>query len=241
MRNFKLIIAYDGSPYRGWQKTKEGPSIEAELEKALFLLLGAPVVLQAASRTDAGVHAMGQTINFFAEKEIDPSKLNALLPPDIRALSMEAMPEKFHPTLDAQSKEYCYQIDNYPFQLPHRQKLAWHFIYPLDLAMMLSVKDALLGRQDFSALANRREEDNFCEIYSIDITEENRTFTITVRGKRFLYKMMRNIAGTLAYAGCGKLKDLALLIKTKDRRLMGPTAPAFGLTLKKIFYEKDNL
>ncbi len=212
--------------------------MEETLEKALEHLLGAKVKLQAASRTDAGVHAAGQVVNFFSEaKEIDCGKLNDLLPPTLAIVSAEIEQIDFHPTLDAKYKEYRYQIDNMPFQLPSRRHLAWHFVYPLHLEKMQNAAGQLIGKKDFTALSNRKEEDNICNLLQIDIEKNgDTTFILTIYGCRFLYKMVRNIAGSLAHAGCGKLTDLNKILESKQRAKAGPTAPAHGLCLQKIFY-----
>jgi tRNA pseudouridine38-40 synthase len=242
MKNIKLIIAYEGTAYSGWQKTETGPSIEGELQKVLEQILQHPVKLQAASRTDAGVHAEGQVVNFFTERDTSRLKqsCNALLPGDIRVMEMMEMPEGFHPTLQAKGKEYHYSVCLGQTQLPFDRRFSWHFVKPVDLELMRRAALFFIGKHDFSALTNEKQDDNVREVYSIKIDQvaENK-IRIRVAGNNFLYKMVRNIVGTLVYVGCGmlKLEDAAKLLEKGDRTAAGMTAPAHGLTLKKVNYD----
>ncbi len=243
-KNLKCRIAYEGTAYSGWQKTETGPSIEGELEKALCQILQHPVKLQAASRTDAGVHAEGQVINFFTERETTLDRLkkscNALLPSDIRMIEMTEAPKNFHPTLNAKSKEYHYSICIGSTQLPFHRRFSWHFVKPVKVSLMREAAALLIGEHDFSALTNEKQKNNIRKVYQIEIEEwENDHIRIRVAGNHFLYKMVRTIVGTLAYAGCGMLqmKDIADLLKSGDRTAAGMTAPAHGLILKKVNYD----
>jgi len=244
MKNLKLIVAYEGTAYLGWQKTEIGPSIEEELQKVLQQILQHPVKLQAASRTDAGVHAEAQVVNFFTTKEVVLDRLknsiNGLLPADIRIVGIEMMPENFHPTLEAKGKEYHYTICSGPTQLPFHRNFSWHFFKPLDLKKMREAASFLIGKHDFSALTNEKQEDNVREVFHIEIEEMEPTrLRIRVAGNHFLYKMVRNIVGTVVYAGCGmlRLEDVRSLLESKNRSAAGMTAPAHGLTLKKVYYD----
>lgn len=245
-RNYKLVISYDGSSYAGFQKTKLGPSIEETLEKALETILQHPVAVQAASRTDAGVHAEGQVINFFTAKSISERRIKAslegLLPKEIAVVSMEEMPLNFHPTLDPIKKEYWYHICNTLIQLPFHRHTSWHFPYPLNLEAMRHAAQGLLGSHDFSAFCNERklwDRSPVCHLETIEISAlQDKRLRIAIIGDHFLYRMARNIAGTLAYVGCGKLKadQIPVILKNKERSQAGITAPALGLTLKRVFY-----
>lgn len=242
-RNIKLILAYEGTHYLGWQKTAMGPSIEQELEKVLTQILRHPVDLQAASRTDAGVHAEGQVVNFFTETEISLERLqkslNGLLPQDISVLKMEEVSESFHPTLDSRGKEYHYSICLGQTQLPFHRNFSWHFSYPLNFEEMKKAADYLKGKHDFSAFTNEKQEDNVREIFDIILEMSPDRLKIRVSGNNFLYKMVRNIVGTLLYVGCGKLsaEQIPAIIKSQDRTKAGVTAPAHGLVLKEVFYD----
>jgi len=238
--NIKLVVAYEGTHYLGWQKTNMGKSIEEELEKALSQILQHPVKLQAASRTDAGVHAEAQVVNFFTDKEISLKSLNAVTPKDISILEATVMPDDFHPTLTCKGKEYEYTVCLGQSQLPFHRLFSWHFPYPIDLEMMRDAAAFLVGRHDFSAFTNDKQENNVREIFSIEIILLDNQIKIRVAGNNFLYKMVRNIVGTLIYVGYGKLQatDLPAILEGKDRTRAGVTAPAHGLCLKKVFYDR---
>lgn len=235
MYGYKSTIAYDGTRYFGWQKTRAGPTIQEELEKALRQITGETVPPEAASRTDRGVHAEGQVIQFALQKQRDPLQLlkglNAVLPSDIRVL--EIVPKEFHPTLDAIGKEYRYQICQAPVQDPTQRLYSWHIRHRLDRAKVeLAIHD-LIGTHDFSAFANEEEKNPICTIESIAFDGSFR-----IRGDRFLYKMVRNLVGTLVYIGCGKLPSDSIppILESKKRKQAGVTAPPHGLYLHQVFY-----
>jgi tRNA pseudouridine38-40 synthase len=247
MYNIKLIIAYLGSAYAGWQKTKLGPSIEGTLEKTLQQILQHEVKLQAASRTDAGVHAEGQVVNFIMQKPLRlqslQHSLNCLLPKDISVISADRMADDFHPTLSCTKKEYWYHLCYGFAQMPFLRDTSWHFPYPLDFAQMQKAAEHLIGTYDFSSFCNERplwDRDPICELEKIQINPlpEQQRLHISIIGDHFLYKMARNLAGTLAYVGCGKLEAdrLPSILASKDRTSAGVTAPAHGLILKRVFY-----
>lgn len=249
-RNIKLTIAYDGTNYLGWQKTKMGPSIEESLERVLTQILQEPITLQAASRTDAGVHARAQVVNFFTcnlKQTPDRLKisLNQLLPNDIAITNIEDIHPQFHPTLDSTSKEYHYTICNDFFQLPQNRLYSWHYPYTLDLTIMQEAKHYFLGEKDFASFCNVKKNETYSDtirnIENIEIKPlpDNRVH-FKIVGNHFLYKMVRNIVGTLVYIGCGKIqiKDLPLILEGRNRIEAGITAPACGLTLHKIYYNK---
>jgi tRNA pseudouridine38-40 synthase len=241
MDNLKLIIAYDGTRYLGWQN-----SIETALEHAIEQILGKKAALQAASRTDRGVHAQGQVINFLWEGVSDLTllrrSLNAVLPADIRIQSIEIASPAFHPTLDAQGKEYRYFVCQGAVQLPFHHTTSWHVPAPLDIEAMERAATALIGTHDFSSFCNERQlvkGDAVREVSSISLSPlPHNRLQIGVRGNRFLYKMVRNLVGTLVYVGCGKLRasEMSAILASKDRTRAGVTAPAHGLFLHQVFY-----
>lgn len=250
-KNIKLKLAYDGSSFLGWQETKEGPSIEEELKKALFSLLQENVLLQAASRTDQGVHAEGQIAQFFLRhSNFTLPKLlhglNSLLPKEIRVLEAVEMSLSFHPTLDARGKKYSYDLCLGPIQLPFHRNRSWHIHTPCNLEKMKEAALLFQGSHDFSSFCNARKNmntlDKIRDIFSIEWIElpQNR-IKIIIQGSHFLYKMVRNIVGTLVYVGIGKIKieDLKSIIEAKKRSLSGVTAPAKGLTLAEVFYPEE--
>lgn len=246
--NHRLLVAYDGTNYFGWQKSNSGPSIEQSLEAAVSQILQEKIVLQAASRTDRGVHATGQVVNFHTTKPIlDYGKfrmgLTALLPADIVVLEAEAAPEGFHPSLNVISKQYQYTICFGPLQYPQHRLYSWHFHYPLEIEKMQTAATQFLGTHDFTAFCNHKKNEEYdhhirtIDSILIEPISTNRLL-ITVIGHSFLYKMVRNIVGTLAYVGCGKIAPVEIkkILISKDRKLAGITAPAHGLTLSKIDY-----
>lgn len=247
-RNIKLLLTYDGRRYFGWQKTKTGPSIEEILQTTLETILREPIELQAASRTDAGVHARGQVVNFFTiNQNVTETRLkrslNGLLPPDIRILRINEMPSDFHPTLDCIKKEYRYSVCFSPVQLPQNRFYEWHYPYNLDIEVMNRAAEMIVGKRDFTAFCNAKKNgavtDFIREVNSVSVEETTpHHLGIAIQGPRFLYKMVRNIVGTLVYVGRGKrsLEDIPLIFRENDRALAGMTAPAHGLTLHEIFY-----
>ncbi len=248
MHNVKLTIAYDGTHYHGWQATPMGPSIEGTLRGVLEQILQETVALQAASRTDAGVHAVGQVVYFLTTHQfIDHYKfkhsLNCLLPKDIVVLESENAAPNFHPTLAAAGKEYHYALCTGSTQLPQMRQYSWHFPLALDIPLMREAANLLVGTRDFKAFCNIKKKecysDHTCSLESIEIeTIEPRRLQIKICGNRFLYKMMRNLVGTLAYVGCGKLKlaQIPEILEMKDRTQAGITAPAHGLTLFRVLF-----
>lgn len=242
--NLALHIAYDGSCYLGWQETSSGPSIEGVLKVCLEKILNHPVQLQAASRTDAGVHAKHQVVNFFTNKNLDIDALSLslkrLLPADIHLLTIESMPDHFHPTLDCQKKIYSYTLQTSPLS-PFDRHYIWHYPYTIDLALLRSAAGQLIGKWDFKAFettSSSPAKNTVREIYAIDITETapNR-YEIQIQGDHFLYKMVRTIVGTLVQSASQKLlTDIPTILKSKDRKLAGITAPAHALFLLKTIY-----
>jgi tRNA pseudouridine38-40 synthase len=241
----KLKVAYEGTRYFGWQKNPLFPTIEGELAKAFFHIFHQDVPLEASSRTDRGVHAEGQVVsaNIFPETPTQKllRSLNALLPCDIVVLSLEDAPPDFHPTLQASSKTYRYEICYGPTQLPRHRLFSWHFPYMLSLEAMGKAAGYFLGTHDFASFCNQKEneeyENHLRTVDKLEITPcgEHR-LQIEISGSKFLYKMVRNIMGTLAYAGIGKIDPEAVpsILAMKKREAAGVTAPAHGLTLQSV-------
>ncbi len=246
-RTLRCTLAYDGSKYLGWQKTKEGPSIQETLEGAFSLLLKQNPQIEAASRTDAGVHARGQVVHFQTTSPMDLSDLkqrvNGILPRDICIYEISEVSENFHATLHAKKKEYSYDICFGPIQLPFYVATSWHFPFEIDLSLIEKAARMMEGKRDFSAFCNERalwDRSPICDLEYIKMVlpEKNRVRFLFL-GDHFLYKMARNLAGTLAYCGAGKyhLDDLLENIRSLDRTRMGPTAPAHALCLERVFYD----
>lgn len=247
MKNIKLTVAYDGSHFLGWQNNKMGSSVEETLACVLEQILQQKVALQAASRTDSGVHARGQIVNFFLEKDTDLKKLlvsiNSLLPSEVAVVNISIEKEDFHPSLHSRSKEYRYYICNSSWQYPEYRFTSWHCPHPLHVEKMRAAAEYLIGEHDFSAFCNVKKNEFYehCirTIHAISIEEiHNNRISITVKGNKFLYKMVRNIVGTLVYVGNGKfsVEDVKSILEEKKRTEAGVTAPAHGLFLHQINY-----
>ena len=246
-RNLVLNLAYDGSLFLGWQKTLTGPSVEETLEDCFQQILQERISLQAASRTDRGVHAEGQCVNFLTntENSLDAIKkgVNSLLPPSIRVLTLDEAPLCFHPTLHALKKEYHYRVCYNPIQQPKDRYFSWHVPYNLDLQKIEAATCYFLGEHDFSSFCNVRKNLRYQHknrrLESIILLHPERgSLIFVIKGESFLYKMVRNIVGTLIYVGRGKLETekIPIILESRSRSLAGVTAPAHGLTLKKIYY-----
>lgn len=247
MHNIKLTLAYDGKGYLGWQSTPGKTTLEETLQTALEKIYQHPIGLQAASRTDAGVHANGQIVNFLTSKETDPDKLyaalNRLLPKDFIVHQVEIVPLKFHPTLDSLAKEYHYDLVFDRIQSPKDRFYAWHYPYPLDIVAMEKASQLLVGEHDFSAFCNLKAKEEYSHykrhVMQIDVILcQEKCLKFVIIGNNFLYRMVRNLVGTLVYVGAKKISvtEISKILEKKDRRLIGPTAPAHGLTLQKVYY-----
>ena len=242
----KLTIEYDGTAYAGWQRQENALAVQQVIEEALTKLTRARVVIAGASRTDAGVHALGQTAHFDTESRIPPDKyafaLNTMLPADIRIRKSEAVSEDFHARFSNKGKRYRYLI----YQSPHAGALNWnthaHVIYPLDDEKMRRELTALIGTHDFAAFAASGSvvKDTVRTIYSASLTRRGDELELLVEGSGFLYNMVRIIAGTLISVGAGRLEEgaFARAIQSGNRLDLGVTAPAHGLTLMEVYYRE---
>ncbi len=243
--NVKLTLVYDGANYFGWQRTLTGPSIQETVENALSLILREPIHVNGASRTDRGVHAKGQTLNFLTHFPFSSKtfwNLNKVLPKDITATSFELMPLDFHATLSVSSKVYLYKLTNACYQLPQNRFTEWHHPYPLDFDLMKQACALLNGTHDFEALTNQKNNETYDNhirtIKHFDVLKDGERFTFIIEGDNFLYKMVRNMVGLVVYVGQGKIKlnEVPSILKNKDRKKAGVTAPAHGLFLEKVKY-----
>ncbi len=242
----KLTIEYDGTAYAGWQRQENALAVQQVIEEALTKLTRARVVIAGASRTDAGVHALGQTAHFDTESRIPPDKyafaLNTMLPADIRIRKSEAVSEAFHARFSNKGKRYRYLI----YQSPHAGALNRnthaHVIYPLDGEKMRRELTALIGTHDFAAFAASGSvvKDTVRTIYSASLTRRGDELELLVEGSGFLYNMVRIIAGTLISVGAGRLEEgaFARAIQSGNRLDLGVTAPAHGLTLMEVYYRE---
>ncbi len=240
-----MIVEYDGTNYAGWQRQSNALAVQQVLEEKLEKLTGERIVLHGASRTDAGVHALGQSAHFDTESRIPGEKfsyaLNALLPHDIRVSLSEDAASDFHARFSSKGKRYRYLFWDAPHAGALNRNTHAHSIYPLDVQRMRAEADALIGTHDFAAFAASGSvvKDTVRTIWKAELTRDGHEVKLIVEGSGFLYNMVRIIAGTLRDVGSGKLEPgaLARAIETGDRLDLGVTAPAHGLTLMKVFYE----
>ncbi len=239
-----LTVTYDGTAYCGWQFQENGPSIQQEMERALEKALGVFTRVTGASRTDAGVHALGQRAHFDTVSRIPPDKypfvLNRFLPADIRVTEGRQVPPDFHARFDAVGKWYTYRIHNAPHPSAIYRNLTAHVPYPLDDRAMGACARQLLGTHDFAAFAaaGGQAKTTVRTIDRVSVAREGTEITLRIHGNGFLYNMVRIIAGTLIYVGQGKLPGdcVEKALQSGNRLDLGVTAPACGLELTRVEY-----
>jgi tRNA pseudouridine38-40 synthase len=246
MRRVKLTIAYDGTAYRGFQYQPNSSTIQSVMEEALGRLLREPVRIRAAGRTDTGVHGREQVIDFADSGKRTLGTIvrggNALLPPDIRILSVEEVPPSFDAQRHAKSKEYRYFLYIAPVASPFFARYAWHLTGAVDLAAMREGLAHIVGRHDFSSFRGQgcTARATVREIFHAGIEAEDVSglYSLRVAGGGFLRHMVRNIVGTLVDIGKGRTPPdrVRELLEQRDRTLAGPTAPPHGLFLWEVSY-----
>ncbi len=247
MKRIKLTVAYDGTDYCGWQLQKNGITIEQRLNEAITQLTGEPVRVIGASRTDSGVHAMGNVAVFDTDTRIPPEKLayalNGRLPEDVRIQSSEEVSLTFHPRKANCVKTYEYRIWNHRFENPVKRLYSYFVFLPLDADKMREAAACLVGEHDFCSFASSgsQAEETVRRIYSLEVLKEECEILLRVRGDGFLYHMVRIIAGTLIQAGIGAFppSHVKEILDARDRQAAPQTAPAKGLTLVEIAYKKE--
>ena len=244
MKNVKLTIEYDGSNYHGWQYQSNVSSIQEEIEKALRKVTGEYIDIFGSGRTDAGVHATGQVANFYTTCQLPSERfkyaLNMRLPRDIIIVDSEEVELDFHSRFSAKRKEYKYIIYNNEMPSAINRNYSYHIINKLNIDEMKMASEYLIGTHDFASFMTKGTivKDTIRTIYSIDIIKNDKFIEVIIEGSSFLRSMIRIIVGTLVLIGNGKLKKEALsnIILGKKRCLSGPTAPAQGLYLQKVYY-----
>jgi tRNA pseudouridine38-40 synthase len=249
MRNFKLVLAYDGTDFHGWQMQPGAATIQDTLAACIGRVTGEKVLPQGSGRTDAGVHALAQVASFAVESPIPAENLvvalNDLLPPSIRVVTAEVVPADFHPRKSARAKTYRYRMLRSAICPPFLARYVWHYPYPLDEPSMSAAAGFVAGEHDFTSFAavdpERQREalsSNVRNIFSSSWERHGEEFIYTVRGRGFLHHMVRNLVGTFLLVGKGTLspEDIGRILQAKNRSAAGATAPANGLYLVSVEY-----
>lgn len=244
MRNIKITIEYDGTNYVGWQRQKNGISVEEKIETAIGKITEEEPRIIGASRTDAGVHAKGQTANFHTLSNIPALKfasaINSKLPCDIVILEAQEEAEDFHSRYSSIGKKYSYKILNRKQPIAYLRNYVEHCPYNLDFEAMKNASMAFLGKHDFAAFKSTggSAKTSVRTIGDIDLVRDGDLITLYIEGDGFLYNMVRIIAGTLMDVGRGKIPSGGIkdIIDSGDRNRAGKTAGARGLCLEKVYY-----
>lgn len=247
MFKYKLTLCYDGTSFGGWQIQSNATSIQFLLEKALALVLQAPTAVIGSGRTDAGVHALAQVAHFTSSTVLDPGKvrytLNSLLPKEIRVLAVEEVAIEFHARYSATGKIYHYHWHLDPILNPFTKLYRWHIPYRISLPLIEKALPYIQGTHDFSSFAHEAHkgaasQDAVRTLRRLEMHLEEGGARIELEGDGFLYKMVRNIVGTLIEVGRGRLEPALIekILQSKDRSQAGPTAPPQGLFLVQVQY-----
>lgn len=244
MRNIKVLMAYRGTAYHGFQRQENAVTVQEVVEGALSKLLNTPTAIAGCSRTDTGVHANEFCFTFQTERDI-PAKnfirgMNGYLPEDISILSCEDAASDFHARYSCKAKEYVYLIHNSESKNPFAEDLELHYRRKMDLELMRKAASYLVGRHDFKSFCSSHTDKTDTErtIYYINIEKSGDLVKVLVKGDGFLYNMVRIIIGTLLYVNEGKISadDIPKILLAKDRILAGRTAMPHGLYLNRVFY-----
>lgn len=247
--NYMLVFSYDGTAYHGFQYQNNALTVQEVLEDSLTKLFRQGIKVEVAGRTDAGVHARAQVVTFFAPPLLPPERLplasRGLLPGDIVVLGAKEVAVDFNARRSALAKIYSYTIDSGKFPDVFKRNYAWHLPCQLDLGAMKKAASYLVGKQDFKAFqaAGSKVESTVRTLFTLDLVRRDRFIIITYKGDGFLYKMVRNITGTLVNVGRQKThpRQLQEILESKNRAEAGETAPARGLCLEKVLYSELEL
>lgn len=249
MRNLKLVLAYDGSDYAGWQVQPDASTIQETLASAIGRLTGEKVLPQGSGRTDAGVHALAQVATFATASPIPIENfikaLNDILPAAVRILQASEVAPDFHARKSAHAKTYLYRVFRGAICPPFLARYVWHFPYPLNEEAMSAVASMVIGEHDFTSFAavdpergHNGEVSNVRQIFSSTWQREGEELIYTVRGNGFLHHMVRNLVGTFILVGKETVTPemLRAVLNARNRTAAGPTAPAKGLYLVSVEY-----
>ncbi len=248
-RNLRMTLSYDGTDFLGWERQAEGRTVQGVVEAALAELHGHPVDVSVAGRTDSGVHALGQVINFRTDASIPderfPYALNALLPKDVRAIGSFRVSDAFHARFDAVARVYAYYFQTGEFESPIDRRFAWHLRREPSLPALNSLAASIVGTHDFTtfAAAGDASQSRVRDIFTAAFYREGRHLVFRIAGNAFLYRMVRSLVGTmidfeLTGAGPPRMREI---LQARERGLAGPTAPPNGLFLLKVVYDGEPL
>lgn len=247
MINYKLVIAYDGSKYNGFQRQSKHPekTIQGKIEAVLSKLFEEDIQIIGSGRTDAGVHSHGQTCNFFSERSISLEEISdylaAYLPKDIAIVGLSLASPRFHSRYNVVKKCYTYTIDNSKFADPFTLKYAYHVPQPLNIEAMQTASKHLLGKHDFKSFTSLKSKTKSTvrTIYAIDFNVTGSKIQITYEGDGFLQHMVRILTGTLIEIGLGEKQpnEIPHILEALERAKSGATAPAHGLCMEKVYYD----
>jgi len=244
MKNIKLILQYDGSNYHGFQIQPDVITIQSVLQETLKEITGEDIKVNGCSRTDAGVHAINYCAGFLTKSPIPAEKfsvvMNNYLPHDIRVIESSLENEEFHPRFSVHSKQYVYTILNSKEIDVFSRNYVWQVENVLDVDLMNKAAGYIIGEKDFKSFmtAGPQMETTVRNVMSLEVKRDGAKVKIYIEADGFLYNMVRIITGTLVHVGQGRIKpeDVKEIIEKKDRSYAGPTAPAQGLALNKIYY-----
>ena len=244
MQKYRILIHYRGTHYAGWQVQPDRRTIQGELQKAILKVCRQQCSVVGSGRTDAGVHARGQVAHFRLSEMQIPGRLraslNAVLPGDIRIMGLRREHKGFHAQKDARRKGYEYRIYNGPVLSPFLSEYVLHFRRNLDVESMQKASRLLIGRHDFSGLTSSLSmvSSKVRTLSRSQLSRRGFFLSYQVEGDGFLHHQIRNIVGTLLEIGTGKrpVEGMVQILRSRDRRMAGPTAPAHGLSLAKVWY-----
>ncbi len=245
MRNIRLIVKYDGSRYKGFQRLKDNDmTIQNKIESVLSKMTGEDIEIIGSGRTDMGVHSLGQVVNFKTNSDMSLEKMNEYLyrylPEDMVIKDIKQVSDRFHSRYNAVSKTYLYKIYNDKYHDPFYRKYTLHIKDILDIKLMQEASDILVGKHDFTSFASSKskKKSNIRQINKIDIIKQDNIVNIYINADGFLYNMVRIIVGCLIDIGLGKItkEDLKNMLEAKDRTKSSDTAQAKGLYLYEVFY-----
>lgn len=245
MRNIKCRVTYEGTRYQGWQRQESSDNtIQGRLEQLISRMCGEKIEIQGSGRTDAGVHALGQIINFHTHSQMPTEEMldymNQYLPEDIGIVEITEVPERFHSRLNAKGKQYSYHVWNSTLPNVFWRRYAYTVEKKLDIPAMEEAASYLLGEHDFKSFTSTKKgkKSTVRRIDSIQISREGDLLTFTFKGDGFLYHMIRILMGTLLEVGLGarSADSIPAILSAKDRETAGMLVPARGLILEEVFY-----